>query len=326
MTTRLTRRSALISGAAFGLLTQIRAVAAAEPIRIAAIHGSPVENAWNSVLHQTMLAAAADGQVDYVFSEGVSPTDYPRAMREYAEDGRRLIVGESFPIERQAREVAADYPATSFLFGSSGGPAAPNFGTFSARTIDGAYLAGMLAGGMTKSNIIGTVAAIPIPEVNMVVNAFKAGALSVNPAVQHRVTFIGTFFDPPKAREAGLALIDAGVDVLYGERIGTADAAKERGVKAIGALVDYTERYPDAVFANVLMGFRPVLNAALADVAAGKATGRDYTEYSALKAGGNDISYVKGVAPAETEAAMEARRAEIRAGSFEVSVDASEPS
>ena len=146
---------------------------------------------------------------------------------------------------------------------------------------------------------------MPIPEINLLINAFAAGAKAVNPQVTHRTTFIGTFFDPPKAREAGLALIDSGADLLFGERIGTADAAKDRGIRAIGSLIDYTPMYPDTIFANALWGFRPILNAAIADVAAGKPTGRDYTAYGLMKEGGSDIAYVKGMAPAEAEAAME---------------------
>ena len=324
MYSKISRRTVLVSGSAFGLVASLSPLRAQDPIRVAAIHASPVENAWNSVLHKALLAAQDEGVFSYVYSEGVSSTDYPRAMRQYAEEGFSLIVGESYPIERQAREVAAEYPDTGFLFGSSAGPAEPNFGRFSSRTHEGAYLAGMLAGAMTQTGTIGTVAALPIPDINVVINAFEAGAKSVNPEVKHLVTFIGTFFDPPKAREAGLALIDAGADILYGERIGTADAAKERGIKAIGSMIDYTPRYPDTVFANAMMGWRPVLDAALADVRAGTPTGRDYSDYGMMVSGGSDLNYVKGVASPEAEAAMEARRAEIKAGTFVVPQDATE--
>ena len=295
------------------------------PLKVAGIHASPVENAWNSRLHEALQAAAKDGVIEYSFSEGVSGTDYPRAMREYAEQGNKLIVGESYAVEREARQVAADYPDTAFLMGSSGEAAGDNFGVFGTWNHDGAYLAGMLAGKMTKSNIVGSVGAVPIPEVNMLINAFAAGVKEVNPDAKHLVSFIGTFFDPPKAREAGLAEIDAGADILFGERIGTADAAKERGIKSIGSLLDYTPRYPDTVFANAMWYFRPILDAAVADVNAGKPVGKSYTAFGLMKEGGSDIVYVKGVAPADAEAAMEARRAEIKAGKFEVPIMMEEP-
>ena len=186
--------------------------------------------------------------------EGVSGTDYPRAMREYAEQGIPLIIGETYAVEKLGREVAADYPETAFVMGSSGGPSGDNFGVFGTWNHDGAYLAGMLAGKMTKTNVVGSVGAMPIPEVNMLINAFAAGVKAVNPDAKHLVTFIGTFFDPPKAREAGLAQIDAGADILFGERIGTADAAKERGILSVGSLIDYTPRYPETVFCQRAVG------------------------------------------------------------------------
>lgn len=319
------RRTVLAGGLVLGTATFLPHARAQAPLKVAGIHASPVENAWNSRLHEALQAAAKDGVIEYTFSEGVSATDYPRAMREYAEQGNKLIVGESYAVEREARQVAADYPDTAFLMGSSGEAAGDNFGVFGTWNHDGAYLAGMLAGKMTKSGVVGSVGAIPIPEVNMLINAFGAGVKEVNPDAKHLVSFIGTFFDPPKAREAGLAQIDAGADILFGERIGTADAAKERGIKSVGSLIDYTPRYPDTVFANAMWYFRPILDAAVADVNAGTAVGKSYTAFGLMKDGGSDIVYVKGVAPADAEAAMEAKRADIKAGKFEVPIMMEEP-
>lgn len=316
---RMSRRGLMQSGLILGSSLMLGGrLHAATPVKVAGIHGSPVENAWNSVLHKAMQEAAAEGVIEYTFSEGVAGPDYPRAMREYAEQGAQLIIGETFPVERQARAVAADYPQTAFVMGSSGGPEGDNFGVFGTWNYDGAYCAGMLAGRMTKSNVVGSVGAMPIPEINLLINAFAQGVKAVNPDARHMVAWIGTFFDPPKAREAGLAMIDAGADILFGERIGTADAAKERGIHSVGSLIDYTPMYPGTVFANALWGFRPILNAALADVAAGRPAGKDYTAFGLMKEGGSDIAYTKGVAPAEAEAAMEKVRAEIKAGTFTV--------
>jgi basic membrane lipoprotein Med (substrate-binding protein (PBP1-ABC) superfamily) len=321
----ISRRTVIASGIALGVSTLAPIARAAAPLKVAGIHASPVENAWNSCLHAALQAAAKEGVIEYVFSEGVSGTDYPRAMREYAEQGNKLIIGESYAVEKEARQVAADYPDTAFVLGSSGNEEGSNFGVFGTWNHDGAYLAGMLAGKMTKSNVVGSVGAIPIPEVNMLINAFAEGVKAVNPNAKHLVSFIGTFFDPPKAREAGLAQIDGGADILFGERIGTADAAKERGIKAVGSLIDYTPRYPDTVFANALWGFRPILDAAIADVQAGKPVGKNYTASGLMKEGGSDIVYVKGVAPADAEMAMEKVRADIKAGAFEVPRNMEEP-
>jgi basic membrane lipoprotein Med (substrate-binding protein (PBP1-ABC) superfamily) len=322
----LLHRRALLGGApAVGLGLAMAPARAQMALKVAAIHASPVENAWNSRLHEALQAAAKEGNIEYVFSEGVSGTDYPRAMREYAEQGAALIVGESYAVETEARQVAGDYPKIAFLMGSSGGPAGSNFGTFGTRNHEAAYLAGMLAAPLSKTGVYGAVGAMPIPEVNILINAFRAGVKDANPAAKFRIGFIGTFFDPPKAREAALAQIDAGADVLFGERIGTADAAKEKGIKSVGSLLDFTPRYPQTVFANAMWYFRPILDAAVANVRAGTPAGIDYTPFSSMKAGGNDVVFAASLVPASAIPPMEAKRTAIKSGVVNVPLDAAEP-
>lgn len=299
---------------------------AADKIKVAGIHASPVENAWNSRIHEALQSAHDDGVIEYVFSEGVSGTDYARAMREYAEQGVDLIWGESYAVENEARQVAADYPDIAFLMGSSGGPEGDNFGVFGTRNHEAAYLAGMLAGSLSESNTFGSVGGYPIPEVNLLINAFREGVKEVNPEAKFLNGFIGAWFDPPKAKEAAIAQIDAGADVIFGERIGTADGAKEHDVLAIGSLIDYTPRYPGTVFANAIWNFRPTVDAIVADVAAGNPVGKDYTEFSFMKYGGNDIIFVAdGISP-DAISAMEEKRKAIKDGAFEVPIDTNEPS
>lgn len=326
MSIRPTRRHVLLGAAAtLALPASLRAARAQSLVKVAGVHASPVENAWNSRIHEAMRQAAADGLIEYTFSEGVSATDYPRAMREYAESGVDLVWGESYAVEREARQVAADYPEVAFLMGSSGGPSGDNFGVFGTQNHESAYLAGMLAGPMSESGVFGSVGGYPIPEVNLLINAYRAGVLETRPDARFLNGFIGAWFDPAKAKEAAIAQIDAGADILFGERIGTADAAQERGAKAIGSLLDYTPRYPDTVFANAVWNYRPTIDAVVADIRAGKPVGRDYTEYSFMKHGGNELVFVPGMVPADAIPAMEARRAEIQAGTFEVPIVTTEP-
>ncbi|MCC6863649.1 MAG: BMP family protein [Rhodobacteraceae bacterium] len=326
MTLSTTRRTLLIGAAStFALPAYIRPATAQTMIKVACIHASAVENAWNSRIHAAMQSAAADGLIQYEFSEGVAATDYPRAMREYAEGGARLIWGEGYAVEAEARAVAADYPETAFLMGSSGGPKGDNFGVFGTRNHEAAYLAGMVAGVMSKTNTFGSVGGYPIPEVNLLINAFRMGVSEVNPDAKFLNSFIGAWFDPAKAKEAAIAQIDGGADILFGERIGTADGAAERGVKAIGSLIDYTPRYPGTVFANAIWNYRPTIDAIVADIVTGKPVGRDYTEYSFMKYGGNELIYVTADVPADALPAMEKKKTAIISGSFEVPIDANEP-
>ncbi|MGB5864958.1 MAG: BMP family protein [Sulfitobacter sp.] len=326
MTLTSNRRQLLIGAAAtFALPAYIRRANAQSAVRIAAVHNSPVENAWNSRIHLAFQEAAASGLIEYEFSEGVAPTDYPRAMREYAESGVALVWGESYAVEREAREVAQDYPDTAFLMGSSGGPQEDNFGVFGTRNHEAAYLAGMLAGEMSETGVFGSVGGFPIPEVNLLINAFRMGVSEVNPDAKFLNAFLGAWFDPARAKEAALAQIDAGADILFGERIGTADAAQERGIKAIGSLIDYTPRYPGTVFANAIWNYGPTIEAVVADIQAGKPVGRDYTEYSFMAYGGNELIYVADDVPADAIGPMEARQAQIQSGEWNVPINNDEP-
>ena len=320
-------RRQLLQGAAatLALPAYLRSASAQTIVAVAGVHASPVENAWNSRIHAAFQQAATDGLITYQFSEGVAATDYPRAMREYAEGGAQLVWGEAYAVETEARAVAVDYPDVSFLMGSSGAAEGANFGVFGTRNHEAAYLAGMLAGKMSTSNVFGSVGGYPIPEVNLLINAFRMGVKEVNPEATFLNGFIGAWFDPAKAKEAALAQIDAGADILFGERIGTADAAAEKGIKAIGSLIDYTPRYPGTVFANAIWNYGPTIAAIVADIAAGNPTGKDYTEFSFMKHGGNELIFVADEVPADAIPAMEAKRAEIASGAFEVPIDDTEP-
>jgi basic membrane lipoprotein Med (substrate-binding protein (PBP1-ABC) superfamily) len=212
----LNRRHLVALAAALATMTPGLALAQAK-IKVAGIYTVPFEQQWAGRLHTALKAAEARGDIEYKASENVSNADYERVMREYATAGNVLIVGEAFGVEAAARKVAKDFPKVSFLMGSSGKPQAPNFSVFDNYIQEPAYLSGMIAGGMSKSNKIGMVGGFPIPEVNRLMNAFMAGAKETNPKVEFSVSFINSWFDPPKAKEAAFAMIDKGADVLYAE-------------------------------------------------------------------------------------------------------------
>ena len=132
-------------------------------LKVAAVYTVPFEQQWVSRIHTALKAAEARGEIEYKATENVANADYERVMREYATAGNQLIVGEAFAVESAARKVAKDFPKTAFLMGSSGKPQAPNFSVFDNYIQEPAYLTGMIAGGMTKTNRIGMVGGFPIP-------------------------------------------------------------------------------------------------------------------------------------------------------------------
>ena len=327
MMTRLTRRTLLALAAA---VTMTPALAQEEPLRVAAVYTVPVEQQWVSRIHEAALAAEEAGQIEYEFSENVANTDYPRVMREYAEAGHDLIVGEIFGVEREAREVAAEYPETAFLMGSSFPPdeAVPNMAVFDNYIQDASYLTGIIAGSMTESDNIGVVGGFPIPEVNRLIHAFMAGAREVNPEVTFQVSFIGSWFDPPKAKETAVAMIENGADVMYAERFGVSDAAQEAGVLAIGNVIDTQAEYPETVVASAIWHFEPTLQAAIEAVRAGEFGAENYGVYSYMREGGSSLAPLgtfEGEVPQEAMDLVREREDQIKAGEFEVEIDDSEP-
>jgi basic membrane lipoprotein Med (substrate-binding protein (PBP1-ABC) superfamily) len=186
----------------------------------------------------------------------------------------------------------------------------------------------MIAGGMTKSNKIGMVGGYPIPEVNRLMNAFMAGAKEVNPKVEFMVTFINSWFDPPKAKEAAFAMIDKGADLMYAERFGVSDAAKERKILAIGNVINTQKDYPETVVSSALWNMEPTIDRALKAVKDGKFKAEDYGQYSMMKHKGSELSPLgtfEGKVPADLVAKVKAKEKAIYDGKFSVKVNDNQP-
>ncbi|WIY25648.1 BMP family protein [Parasedimentitalea psychrophila] len=320
----ITRRAMLAGTAALALMLPAGA-ALAGTVKVAAIYTLPVEQQWISRIHLALNAAKDRGEIDYVFSENVANTDYERVMREYAEQGVQLVVGEVFGLERAARKVAADYPETGFLMGSSFGPVAPNFSVFDNWIHEPSYLSGMVAGASTESNVIGMVGGYAIPEVNRLMNAFMEGARATNPEVKFLVNFIDSWYDPPKAKESAFAMMDAGADIMFAERFGVADAAVERGVKAVGNVIDTSADYPNTILTSALWHMEPTIDRAIAAVAGGTFEAADYGQYSFMGYGGGSLVVDESLVSAEVLAEVEKTEESIMEGMFRVNVNDDRP-
>jgi basic membrane protein A len=183
----------------------------------------------------------------------------------------------------------------------------------------------MIAGLKTETNQIGMIGGYAIPEVNRLMNAFMDGALAVNPDVKFSVSFINSWYDPPKAKESAFAMIDAGADILYAERFGVSDAAKERGILAIGNVIDTAADYPGTILASALWHGEPMINKAIEDVAGGTFTASDYGIYAFMGHGGSSLVVDEALAGADAVAAAKAKEAEILAGTFTVEINDNEP-
>ena len=173
-----------------------------------------------------------------------------------------------------------------------GGEHGGNFSVFDNYIHEPCYLMGIIAGGMTETNKIGMVGGYAIGEVNRLFHAFMAGARSVNPDVEFKVSFIGSWYDPPKAKEAAFAQIEAGVDVLYAERAGVVDAAREKGILAFGNVNDMNkeENGTDVVVTSALWHMENAIDHAISRVKAGTFAAEDYKEWTMMQKGGATLA------------------------------------
>jgi len=292
--------------------------------RIAALYQTSIEEPWDGVIHQACLRAVDELGVEYEFTESVAAADIEKVLREYAERGFDLIVGDAFLAgEDPSRRVAKDYPDIAFAFGSEFGPVDPNYSVFDNWIHEPAYLSGVIAGMLTETNVLGVVAAIPINEVNRLTNAFKAGALSVNPDVRMKIAYIGGWFDPPKAKEAAQAQIEAGADLIFAERFGVFEAARENNVLAFGNMSDQNELAPDVVITGPVWDMYPTIEYLVKSVRADAFVAQDLKDFSMMAKGGASLAPFHGFAstlPAAVVGKVQELEDQIMAGTFRVPI------
>jgi basic membrane lipoprotein Med (substrate-binding protein (PBP1-ABC) superfamily) len=285
----------LSASVAFGGGKKEEGVEEEEAFRVAAVFQTAIEEPWDGVIHQACLKAKEEMGVEYEFAEKVAAADFEKVVREYADREFDLIVGDAFLAgEEPSRRVAKDYPEIAFAFGSEFGPVAPNYSVFDNWIHEPAYLCGVIAGRLTETNILGIVAAIPIGEVNRLTNAFILGAESVNPNVKVKVAYIGSWFDPPKAKEAALAQIEAGADLIFAERFGVFEACKEHGVLAFGNMSDQNELAPDTVITGPVWDMWPTIEYCIEMVKKDAWVAQDLGEWSMMAKGGARLAPFHG--------------------------------
>jgi basic membrane protein A len=301
------------------------------PLSVFGAFATPIEEPWDGVIHSALLAEQKAGRIDYKFVDDIGYSgDMERVLRETAqEDKPDIIFGDAFGNEEAARRVAADFPEIAFVFGSGGGPVEPNFSVFDNWIHEPAYLSGLIAGRVTKSNVLGVVGGFPVPEVNRIVNAFIDGAQEVNPKVETKVTFLNSWFDPAAAKEAALAQIDAGADVLFAERFGVIEAAKENDLLAFGNMSDQTELAPQHVITGPVWNMKPTAKFVIDQVLAGSYTAQDLKDFSMMGKGGASLApvntEVKGGLPQNVVDLVKKREQAIRKGLFRVDIDEAQP-
>ena len=328
---------AMVSILLIGLLAACAAPAAptAAPetggkLKVFGAYATAIEEPWDGVIHAALTKAADAGQIEYTKQDAIGYSgDMERILAEVATQQKPdVIFGDAFGNEEAVRRVAAQFPEIAFVFGSGFGPSEPNLSVFDNWIHEPAYLSGLIAGSMTKSNKIGVVGGVPVPEVNRLVNAFIAGAKKTNPEAQVLVSFINSWFDPAAAKEAALAQVDAGADVLYAERFGVIEVAQEKGLYAFGNMSDQNSIAPEVVLTGPVWNMDPTVEYVLKQVAAGAWTAQDLKDFSMMGKGGATLADYHGndsKIPAETLKLVADTLNQIKQGLFRVDIDEAQP-
>jgi basic membrane protein A len=296
--------------------------AKAEPLKIAFAYVGPVGDGGWTFAHDNARKAVEKEFGDKVvtkFVENVPESaDAERVMRELATDGNKLIFGTTFGYMEPMLKVAPDFKDVKFEH-ATGYKQADNMRTYDSRTYEGAYMAGVIAGKMTKSNTLGVVASIPIPEVIRNINSFTLGAQSVNPKVKTKVVWVNGWFDPPKETEAATSLINGGADVLFQNTDSPAvlKTAEAKGKRAFGWDSDMTAYGPKAHLASSIINWGPYYIKATKEALEGTWTGNSAVWWG-VKEGAIDIVSIAEDVPADTKAKIEEIKKGLTDGTFAI--------
>jgi simple sugar transport system substrate-binding protein len=291
----------------------------AGPMKVAFAYVGPVGDAGWTFAHDKArkeAEAALGGKVKTSFVENVpEAADAERVIRDMVDQGNTLIFGTTFGYMEPMLKVAADSKGVKFEH-ATGYKTADNMRTYDSRTFEGAYLAGVVAGAMTKTKTLGVVASIPIPEVIRNIDSFTLGAQSQNPGVKTKVVWVGKWFDPPKETEAAQALLDQGADVLMQNTDSSAvlQTAEKAGKMAFGWDSDMSKFGPTAHLASAIVNWTPYYQKAMKDALEG--SWKVEQTWWGVKEGAIDLVSISDKVPDAAKAKVAEVKRGLKDGSF----------
>ncbi len=231
---------------------------AATGIRVGLITpGSIADAAWNSGAYQGLEQIRDSLGLEVSHVEARTPAEQDEALRAYAAQGYDLVFAHGFEFQDAAERVSAQYPKTRFII-TSGRRVQGNVAPLIFRLEEASYLAGMIAGGLTHTGLLGFVGGIELPPIEAAYQGWVNGAKAVNARVQSRKIYLNSFDDASAGREAALALMRAGADMFHhnadAAALGLFQAAKERpGVYVFGSNADQSRLAPDRVLGSAII-------------------------------------------------------------------------
>ena len=293
-----------------------------EPLKVAFAYVGPVGDGGWTFAHDNGRKEVEKIYGDKVVTSFVEKVpesaDAERVIRDMAGQGNKLIFGTTFGYMEPMLKIAADTKGVKFEH-ATGYKTADNMRTYDSRTYEGAYMAGVIAGKMSKTGTLGVVGSVPIPEVVRNINSFTLGAQSVNPKIKTKVVWVNEWFNPPKETEAATALINGGADVLFQNTDSSAvlQTAEKMGKRAFGWDSDMTAYGPKAHLASAIINWGPYYVKAVGEALEGKWTGGT-SAWWGVKEGAIDIVSMAADVPDETKKKVEEVKAGLKDGSFNI--------
>lgn len=295
------------------------AIAAAnqDPVKVAFVYAGPTGDAGWTHSHdrgRLYLEQQLGDRVETTYVESVGEgAESERVIRKLAKTGHNLIFTTSFGYMNPTLTVAEAFPKVAFEQ-ASGYKRSANVGTYFDRIYEGRYLTGIIAGKMTKSNIVGYIGSMPIPEVVRGINAFTQGFRSVNPEAQVKVVWVNSWYDPDMERAAAEALIERGADIInqHTDSAAPIQVAEEKGVYAFGYHSDMSMFGKNAHLTAAVHNWGPLYLAKTQAVINDEWNARDV--WAGLESAGTDLAPYNKVIPKEVVQLVELKKSAIAAG------------
>lgn len=292
-------------------------VVASEPLKVGFVYSRSVGDFGWTYCHdlgRREMEAALQDKVKTTFLENVTEdADAEKVIRQLALDGNKLIFTTTFGYMNPTIKVAQEFPDVIFE-NCQGYKRAQNVGTYLGRFEEARYLTGMIAGKMTKSNIIGFIGTYPIPEVIRTINAFTQGLRATNPQAKVQVLWVQSWYDPPKERQTAQALINLDADVLAQHTDSTAvvQLAGEKGFYAFGYNTDMTRFATKAHLTATIHNWGKFYTDTVLAVMNG--TWKSQANWDGIGKGMVDISPMNSVIPGDVQQLVNAKREEFIQG------------
>jgi len=307
--------------AVWGLVSAPREAAAAEKkLKVAlCLPGAISDKGFNAAAHAGLMRIKEELGHEVAFTESVQRTDFVTTLRDYATRGYDVIIGHGFQWGDALQRVAKDFPDKKFL-NTFGVVTGPNLASVDIYVEQLFHVTGAVAAWMTKAKKVGVVGGWEIPPIRRQAEAFRLGVIATDPKVDVRTTFVGTFYDPVKGKEAATALIGAGVDVLThmadASGLGVLEAAREKKVLAVGYMADQIDLAPQVVLTSNLVGTGEMMKQMVDRIAKGQFEGK-FIDFG-LETGVLRLGRWGEAAPPDVRARAERLAEDIKSGKVQI--------